>query len=67
MYKEVYRILDKYPKNKKRSAINPLLDLAQRQSGGYIPISAMKKIADICSVPEIEVYESATFYIMHNK
>jgi len=67
MYKKIMVILSKYPSVRKRSAINPLLDLAQRQCGGYIPLAAMKKIAEICTVPIMEVFQDLTFYVMHNR
>lgn len=41
----------------------PLLDLAQRQHG-WLPISAMHKVADILDLPKMRVYEVATFYTM---
>lgn len=41
----------------------PLLDLAQRQHG-WLPISAMHKVADILELPNMRVYEVATFYTM---
>lgn len=42
----------------------PLLDLAQRQNGGWLPISAMHKVAELLSLPRMRVYEVATFYTM---
>lgn len=59
--------MKKYPKNQKRSAIIPLLDLAQQQCGGWIPLTAMQKVAFICGVPNINVYEVVTFYSMFNR
>lgn len=44
----------------------PLLDLAQRQHG-WLPISAMHKVAEILEVPRMRVYEVATFYTMFNR
>lgn len=45
----------------------PLLDLAQRQSGGWLPIAAMNKVAQICEVAPVRVYEVASFYTMFNR
>lgn len=45
----------------------PLLDLAQRQAGGWLPLTAMNKVADILELPPIRVYEVATFYTMFNR
>jgi NADH dehydrogenase (ubiquinone) flavoprotein 2 len=44
-----------------------LLDLAQRQSGGWLPIAAMNKVAEVLGVPPMFVYEVATFYSMFNR
>lgn len=41
----------------------PLLDLAQRQHG-WLPISAMHKVAEVLDLPNMRVYEVATFYTM---
>jgi len=59
-------ILKKYPINRKKSAIMPLLYLAQKQNGGWIPLVAIKYIAELLEVPYIKVYEVATFYTMYN-
>jgi NADH dehydrogenase (ubiquinone) flavoprotein 2 len=45
----------------------PLLDLAQRQHGGWLPLAAMHKVAQICEVPPVRVYEVASFYSMFNR
>lgn len=45
----------------------PLLDLAQQQHGGWLPISAMNKIAQLLGMAPIRVYEVATFYSMFNR
>jgi len=66
-YEKVERILQKYPDNYKQSAIIPLLDLAQRQHGGWLPLAAMNKVADVCEVAPMRVYEVATFYTMFNR
>jgi NADH dehydrogenase (ubiquinone) flavoprotein 2 len=59
-------ILAKYPEGRQASAVMPLLDLAQRQNGGWIPQPAMDVIADTLDMPVIRVYEVATFYTMYN-
>lgn len=53
-----------YPEGHKRAAMIPLLDLAQRQNGGWLPISAMHKVAELLNLPRMRVYEVATFYTM---
>lgn len=66
-YERVDRILGKYPSNYKQAGIIPLLDLAQRQSGGWLPLAAMNKVAEVVGVAPIRVYEVATFYTMFNR
>jgi NADH-quinone oxidoreductase E subunit len=56
----------KYPAGRQQSAVLPLLDLAQRQSGGWLPRAAMHHVADLLGMPRIRVYEVATFYTMFN-
>ena len=60
------KILKKYPENRKKSAVMPFLYLAQRQNENWIPLTAMKYIANYLSMPYISVYEVATFYTMYN-
>jgi NADH-quinone oxidoreductase subunit E len=71
--KVIKDILSRYPKGREKSAIMPLLDLAQRQmaetvkkGGGWIPRAAMDEIARIVDVNPMKVYEVATFYSMYN-
>ncbi|HEY1797130.1 MAG TPA: NADH-quinone oxidoreductase subunit NuoE [Stellaceae bacterium] len=56
----------KYPEDRQASAVLPLLDLAQRQSGGWLPQKAMEKVAEMLEMAPIRVYEVATFYTMFN-
>ncbi|ONI16321.1 hypothetical protein PRUPE_3G092100 [Prunus persica] len=60
-------ILSHYPSNYKQSAVIPLLDLAQQQHGGWLPVSAMNAVAKVIEVAPIRVYEVATFYSMFNR
>jgi NADH-quinone oxidoreductase E subunit len=59
-------ILKRYPEKNKKSAVMPLLYLAQKQNQNWIPLSAMKYIAKYLSMSYINVYEVATFYSMYN-
>ena len=59
-------ILKKYPEKNKKSAVMPLLYLAQKQNQNWIPLAAMKYIAKYLSMSYISVYEVATFYSMYN-
>ena len=63
---KVEDILKKYPKTNKKSAVMPLLYLAQKQNKNWIPLAAIKYIAKYLSMPYISVYEVATFYTMYN-
>ena len=60
------KILNKYPENRKKSAVMPFLYMAQRQNENWIPLTAMKYIAKYLEMPYIKVYEIATFYTMYN-
>ena len=64
--KKIEDILKKYPEKNKKSAVMPLLYLAQRQNKNWIPLAAIKYIAKYLSMPYISVYEVATFYTMYN-
>jgi NADH-quinone oxidoreductase E subunit len=56
----------KYPPGRQASAVLPLLDLAQRQHGNWLPRAAMDYVADMLEMPRIRVYEVGTFYSMFN-
>ena len=63
---EVVDILKKYPEKNKKSAVMPLLYLAQKQNENWIPLAAIKYVAKYLSMPYIAVYEITTFYTMYN-
>ena len=60
------KIMAKYPPGRQASAVLPLLDLAQRQVGGWLPRAAMDHVAATLDMAPIRVYEVATFYTMFN-
>jgi len=64
--KEAEKIILRYPKEKKASAVMPLLFLAQKQNDNWIPLQAIKYIANFLDMPYIKVYEVFTFYSMYN-
>ena len=64
--KRIEAILKNLPEGHKAAAVLPVLDLAQRQNG-WLPISAMNKVAEILQAPPMRVYEAATFYIIYNR
>lgn len=59
-------IIARYPEGRQQSAVMPLLDLAQRQSGGWLPQPTIRAVAELLSMPEIRVMEVASFYSMYN-
>lgn len=59
-------IIAKYPEGRQASAVMPLLDLAQRQGGGWLSPAAVEYVADFLDMPTIRAYEVATFYTMYN-
>jgi NADH-quinone oxidoreductase subunit E len=65
-------IVARYPAGRQRSAVMPLLDLAQRQVGaventqGWLPLPVMEYVAKYLDMPIIRVLEVATFYTMYN-
>ncbi len=63
---KIQKILAKYPPERKKSAVMPLLDLAQRQNDNWISKQVVATIAEILEMPEIKVYEVASFYTMYN-
>lgn len=58
-------IISIYPKGYECGAILPLLDLAQRQHDGWLPLKAMNYVADYLNTPRMRIYEVATFYTMY--
>ena len=56
--------MSKYPEDRKRSAVIPMLWLAQKDNGGWLSEPAMREVADRLEMPYIRVYEVATFYTM---
>jgi NADH-quinone oxidoreductase subunit E len=64
--KEVQQIIERYPKGKQKSAVIPVLHLAQEEFGGWLSAETMDYVASLLSIEPIEVYEVATFYSMYN-
>lgn len=64
--KEVNAIIARYPEGKQKSALIPLLHLAQEEFGGWLSPESMDYVASILNIEPIEVYEVATFYSMYN-
>ena len=64
--KKIEVIMKKYPNDRKASAVMPLLDLAQREAGGWLPVSALETVADKVGLAYMRVLEIASFYTMYN-
>lgn len=60
-----HKIITKYPDGRQASAVMPLLDLAQRQSGGWLPTAAIEYVADFLDMPTMRAFEVASFYTMY--
>lgn len=58
-------IVARYPQGKQKSALLPVLHLAQEQFG-WLSSQTMDYVADLLSITPIEVYEVASFYSMYN-
>lgn len=59
-------ILAKYPEGRERSAVLPLLDLAQRQQG-WVDQAVIEAVAALTKTPPMRVLEAATFYTMFKR
>jgi NADH-quinone oxidoreductase subunit E len=64
--KEANAIIARYPERKQKSALIPLLHIAQEENNGWLDIPAMDYVAGLLNILPIEVYEVATFYTMFN-
>lgn len=63
---EVHRLVARYPEGKQKSALLPVLHLAQDAFGGWLSAETMDYVAELLNITPIEVYEVATFYSMYN-
>ena len=61
---EIDEWLQKYPADKKRSAVLAALRAAQHQNEGFLTTQLMDAVAEYLELPKIQVYEVATFYSM---
>ena len=63
---KVNEIIARYPEGKQKSALIPILHLAQEEFGGWLSPETMDYVASLLKIQPIEVYEVATFYSMYN-
>lgn len=64
--KEVKRLIARYPEGRQKSALIPLLHLAQESFDGWLDVPVMDYVATLLQIKPVEVYEVATFYSMFN-
>jgi len=57
-------LIKRYPEGKQKSALLPVLHMAQEELGGYLSVDVMDHVAGLLDLQPIEVYEVATFYSM---
>lgn len=62
----VQRIIKRYPEGKHKSALIPILHLAQAEFGGWLSPETMEYVASLLNIKPIEVFEVASFYSMFN-
>jgi len=62
----VNEIIARYPQGKQKSALLPVLHLAQVEFGGWLDVPVMDYVATLLNIEPIEVYEVASFYSMYN-
>lgn len=63
---KVSEIIKRYPEGKQKSALLPILHLAQDEFGGWLDTPVMDYVATLLQIEPIEVYEVASFYSMYN-
>src|SRR6186997_985457 len=64
--KQVDELISHYPEGKQKSAILPVLHIAQEEFGGWLDVPVMDYVATLLKIEPIEVYEVASFYSMYN-
>jgi len=64
--KKVAEIIARYPEGKQKSALLPVLHMAQVEFGGWLAVPVMDYVASLLQIEPIEVYEVASFYSMYN-
>lgn len=63
---KVSELIQRYPAGKQKSALLPILHLAQEEFGGWLDTPVMDYVASLLTIEPIEVYEVASFYSMYN-
>ncbi|NAW51150.1 NADH-quinone oxidoreductase subunit NuoE [Elizabethkingia argentiflava] len=63
---QVNKIIARYPEDRRKSALIPVLHMAQKEFNGWLDVPVMDYVAELLNIKPIEVYEVATFYTMFN-
>jgi len=61
---KIHQLILRYPEGRQKSALLPVLHIAQEELGGYLSVDIMDYVASLLGLQPIEVYEVATFYSM---
>lgn len=62
----VQRMMKRYPEGKHKSALIPILHIAQAEFDGWLSAETMDYVASVLNIKPVEVYEVASFYSMFN-
>lgn len=62
---KINKIIARYPEGRKKSALLPVLHIAQEELGGYLSVDVQDYVAKLLEIQPIEVYEVATFYTQY--
>ena len=63
---KIKELVSHYPEGKQKSALLPVLHIAQAESNGWLDVPVMDYVASLLEIEPIEVYEVASFYSMYN-
>ncbi len=62
----IHNLIRRYPEGKQKSALLPILHIAQAEFNGWLSVPVMDKVASYLGIQPVEVYEVASFYSMFN-
>lgn len=62
---EIDELVQRYPADRKKSALLGALNIVQHENQGYLTTELMDAVADYLDLAKIEVYEVASFYSMY--
>jgi NADH-quinone oxidoreductase subunit E len=62
----IAQLIKRYPEGRQKSALLPVLHIAQAENKGWLSPGMMDYVASLLQIEPIEVYEVASFYSMYN-